>query len=141
MYHTEADEFLRQIYDHCSDPVSLCEESHAALDAIKLPKGDSIQLYNVGSIQAIYRRLPEDLRKTVFTPMKIRSLLASAFNYKTRSNFTDHISDLGLKQRAELAKGRPPGEHIPTADYRLNDDKYVKEFIEFLERTVHRRGS
>ena len=95
----------------------------------------------MGSIQAIYRCLHGDLRKVVFTPMKIRSLLNTAFNYKTRTNFTDRISDLGLKKRAELAKEKPAGEYIPAADYRLQDEDYVREFMDFLESTVHRLGS
>ena len=30
MYHNGADEFLQKIYDHCSDPVNLCEEDPRA---------------------------------------------------------------------------------------------------------------
>ena len=53
----------------------------------------------------------------------------------------DHVVDLEQAKRSELAKARSPGEHIPASDYRLKNEDYVREFMDFLERTVHRLGS
>ena len=137
MHHNKADDFLRVIYDSCSDPHNLCEETHRALESLKSPRDESSQLRNIGSIQAIRRHIPGALQDTVFTTMTIRKLLHSAFDTKTRDTFVARVADLDFAKRAKIAEARP-GEFIQAADYRLQDDKYRHEFWDFLDKMVLR---
>ena len=137
MHHNRADDFLRILYDSCSDPHNLCEEIHRTLESLRFPRNEPTQLHNIASIQATWRRTPESIQDAVFTTITIRKLLLNAFDAKTRDAFADHVTNLEFDERAKIAKARP-GEFIQATDYRLQENEYRREFRDFLDKMILR---